>query len=183
MRSIGRSVMPPACLLQSCVQIAASRSRPAGLAQCVEPLPLLLAQRVVEVLQRRAHDLHRLERALEPFLGGVEPADRGKRDILGARGRDDLAGLRCGRVQFVERCALRGGRMHRPLICAIGRSLTPGARPPQLCIACVLVSTNAWRSCGVRARRGGRAAVVDVWRAARRAGISVVAARPVVAGP
>jgi hypothetical protein len=62
-------------------KIAAGRRLSAATAaHGLEAVPLLVIQRVVESLQRVAHDLHRLDHGIEPRLGRVEPCHRRQRN-------------------------------------------------------------------------------------------------------
>src|SRR5579872_5679179 len=68
----------------------------------VEARLLVVAERIVEILERRLDRLHRLEHGAEPFADGVEPARRRARLLARAGGLDDIGGLRRGRLQGFE---------------------------------------------------------------------------------
>src|SRR5262249_19814148 len=75
----------------------------------VEARLLLVAERLVEALQRRPHGLHGRKHDLQPALHGRKPSGRDAREILRATGLEHIDGLGAGGPQFLERGALRIG--------------------------------------------------------------------------
>ena len=73
---------------------------------------LLVVQRVVESLQRVAHDLHGLDHGIEPRLGGIKPRHRRQRNGGRARSFHRLLCLERGGLQFIENRELIAGRPH-----------------------------------------------------------------------
>src|SRR5712691_4831624 len=67
----------------------------------VEPGFLLIAERIVELHQRRAHRAH-----------GVEPAERAGRRFARTRGLQLVGGFRGGALELLEARALSLGRLH-----------------------------------------------------------------------
>jgi hypothetical protein len=53
----------------------------------VEPLPLFIAQRLVELLKRRADNLYGFDSRIKSLLGGIEAANRCERNRAWARRR------------------------------------------------------------------------------------------------
>src|SRR6266702_999627 len=78
----------------------------------VEPGLLLIAERIVELHQRRAHRAHGVEHRIEPLLGGVEPAERAGRRFARTRGLQLVGGSGGGVLERLEARALGRGRLH-----------------------------------------------------------------------
>src|ERR1700674_2805419 len=83
-----------------------------GLAHPVEPGPLLVAQRIVEFLQRAADRLDGVEHGCEPPLDRFDPRRDGQRDLARTRCLDGLGRTRRGVAQILEGLPLGIGRMH-----------------------------------------------------------------------
>src|SRR5690348_10267058 len=65
-------------------------------AYSVEARPLVVAERAIEILQRRPHRLDGLQHGLQPLAGRAEPARRRVRRIPGWTGGLDRRGGLCG---------------------------------------------------------------------------------------
>src|SRR5260370_3293365 len=120
-----------------CLSLAAAarpcftaRRKPHG----VEPGFLLIAERIVELHQRRAHRAHGVEHRIEPLLGGVEPAERAGRRLARTRGLQLVGGVGGGVLERLEARALGLGRLHL-LLDPVEREMhqARGFPAPQLC--------------------------------------------------
>src|SRR5260370_6037178 len=67
-----------------------------------EPGFLLIAERIVELHQRRAHRAHGVEHRVEPLLGAVEPAERAGRRFARTRGAQLVGRFRRGALRRFE---------------------------------------------------------------------------------
>src|SRR6202521_5281944 len=83
-----------------------------GLAHPVEPGPLLVAQRIVEFLQRAAHRLDGVEHGTEPPLDRLDPRRDRQRGLARTRCLDGIGRTRGGVAQVLEVLTLGIGRMH-----------------------------------------------------------------------
>src|SRR5262249_8411539 len=83
--------------------------------QAIEPLLLLVAQRAIELLQRRLDRLHCAQHRIEPLLHGLEPHHRRERAVGRAIRLEQLDRLRGGVLQLPEGAALRLIRAYGPL--------------------------------------------------------------------
>src|SRR5260370_26360373 len=83
-----------------------------GWAHPVEPGPLLVAQRIVEFLQRAAHRLEGVEHGTEPPLDRLDPRRDRQRGLARTRCLDGIGRTRRGVAQVLEAPTLGIGRMH-----------------------------------------------------------------------
>ena len=90
------------------------------LAHGVEARLLIVAERIVEVVQRRADGVDRLQHGLQMLAGRGEPRRRRARALARTSRLDDVGAVRGCRLQGVELGALRIVRLHR-LIDLLGR--------------------------------------------------------------
>src|SRR5882724_1011798 len=81
-------------------------------AERIETCLLLVAERVIEFLQRRPHDLHGLERSADAVRHRPQSTRRRHRVRVAARSLEHI-GSPCGRApHLVEQCALLGRRLY-----------------------------------------------------------------------
>src|SRR5260370_37821168 len=78
----------------------------------VEPGPLLVAQRIVEFLQRAAHRLEGVEHGAEPPLDRLDPRRDRQRGLARTRCLDGIGRARRGVAQVLEAPTLGLGRLH-----------------------------------------------------------------------
>src|SRR5262249_52803818 len=82
-------------------------------AEPIETLLLLVAQRSVELLERRLDGLIRAQHRIKPLLHRLQAADRRKRPGGGAIRVQQIDRLGRGVLQLLERAALRPIGLHR----------------------------------------------------------------------
>src|SRR5262245_28099664 len=73
----------------------------------VEARLLLAAERAVEAIERRLHDIERLQRCLEPLLHRSDAAGRRQVCLAGATRLEVLGSAACGLDERFERGRLR----------------------------------------------------------------------------
>jgi hypothetical protein len=75
-------------------------------AERVEARLLLVAEDLIKVGERRAHDAYRLQHRGKPRVHGVDASDRGARQLVGASGAEHIDSLGGGSLELVKGGAL-----------------------------------------------------------------------------